>query len=51
MSLSSPGLVYPPGGRSVIDKVQHSLGLAVEQMEPSRMTLHRFENLSLQQNR
>jgi len=35
-----------PGARPVIDKVQHNLGLSDEQMEPSRMTLHRFGNMS-----
>ncbi|XP_039771804.1 3-ketoacyl-CoA synthase 5-like [Panicum virgatum] len=35
-----------PGGRPMIDKVQHSLGLSDEQMEPTRMTLHRFGNMS-----
>ena len=30
----------------MIDKVQHSLGLLDEQMEPTRMTLHRFGNMS-----
>ena len=30
----------------MIDKVQHSLGLSDEQMEPTHMTLHRFGNMS-----
>ena len=30
----------------MIDRVQHSLGLLDEQMEPTRMTLHRFGNMS-----
>ena len=34
------------GGRAGIDKVQRSLGLSDEHVEPSRMSLHRFGNMS-----
>ncbi|KQJ86178.1 3-ketoacyl-CoA synthase 6 [Brachypodium distachyon] len=34
------------GGPAVISSIQHSLNLSDEQVEPSRMTLHRFGNQS-----
>ncbi|CAD6339612.1 unnamed protein product [Miscanthus lutarioriparius] len=34
------------GGRAVIDEIQRSLGLSDEHVESSRMTLHRFGNIS-----
>lgn len=35
-----------PGGRSILDKVQGSLGLSDEQMAPSRATLRDYGNMS-----
>jgi 3-ketoacyl-CoA synthase len=34
------------GGRAVIDEIQRSLGLSDKHVESSRMTLHRFGNIS-----
>jgi 3-ketoacyl-CoA synthase len=34
------------GGRAVIDDIQRSLGLSDKHVESSRMTLHRFGNIS-----
>ncbi|UQN09548.1 type III polyketide synthase [Deinococcus sp. QL22] len=35
-----------PGGRSILDKVQTSLGLSDEQLEPSRNVLRQYGNMS-----
>jgi alkylresorcinol/alkylpyrone synthase len=35
-----------PGGRSILDKVQHNLGLRDEQLEPSREVLREYGNMS-----
>lgn len=35
-----------PGGRSILDKVQHTLGLTDEQLEPSREVLREYGNMS-----
>ena len=35
-----------PGGRSILDKVESTLGLSVEQLEPSRRILRDYGNMS-----
>lgn len=35
-----------PGGRAIVDKIQHSLGLSDTAVEPSRETLRDFGNMS-----
>ncbi|XP_037423675.1 3-ketoacyl-CoA synthase 5-like [Triticum dicoccoides] len=45
-STASEHLCIHAGGRAVIDQLQEKLGLSDEQVEASRMTLHRFGNTS-----
>ena len=35
-----------PGGRSILDKVEHSLGLTEKQLVPARETLRTYGNMS-----
>lgn len=35
-----------PGGRAIVDRVQHALGLSDEQLAPSRAVLREFGNMS-----